>query len=112
MCMPKALNTASGFGSRSSFSYDISTGIIMFCNVCKSANQRSFKSEMAIAFREPENVNQCPLYTCQDIFVCLGCGHIERALPAEKVEQLEQALEIAATLKTKKDEKEENADDN
>ncbi len=62
----------------------------MSCKECKSSNQRSFKSEMTIAFREPENVNQPPLYICQDIFVCLDCGHIELALPAEKLEQLQQ----------------------
>jgi hypothetical protein len=62
----------------------------MPCNRCKSGIQRSFKSEMTIAFREPENVNQAPLYICQDILVCLDCGHIELALPAEKLEQLKQ----------------------
>ncbi len=62
----------------------------MFCDECKSGNQRSFKCEMAIAFRELENVNQSPLYVCQDIFVCLDCGHIKLALPAEKLEQLKQ----------------------
>jgi hypothetical protein len=62
----------------------------MSCKGCKSGNQRSFRSEMMIAFREPENVNQPPLYICQDIFVCLDCGLIELALPAEKLEQLKQ----------------------
>jgi hypothetical protein len=62
----------------------------MSCKGCGAGNQRSFKSEMTIAFREPENVNQAPLYVCQDILVCLDCGHIEISLPAEKLEQLKQ----------------------
>ena len=59
----------------------------MPCRKCTSGSQRSFKSEMTIAFREAENVNQSPLYVSQDISVCMDCGHIELALPAEKLAQ-------------------------
>jgi hypothetical protein len=62
----------------------------MVCKKCASSNQGSFKSEMTVAFREPENVNQAPVYVCQDISVCLDCGHIELALPPTKLEQLKQ----------------------
>jgi hypothetical protein len=62
----------------------------MSCRKCASSNQRIFKSEMTIAFREHENVNQAPVYVCQDISVCLGCGHIELALPPAKLDQLKQ----------------------
>ena len=53
-----------------------------------SSNERSFQSEMTLAFRELENVDQAPLYVSQDISVCLDCGHIELTLPSEKLEQL------------------------
>lgn len=62
----------------------------MSCKKCASSNERSFKSEMTLAFREPENVNRAPLYVSQDISVCLDCDHIELALPPAKLEQLKQ----------------------
>ena len=45
---------------------------------------------MTIAFREHENVNRAPVYICQDIAVCLDCGHLELSLPPAKLEQLKQ----------------------
>jgi hypothetical protein len=62
----------------------------MPCKECASSNERSFKSEMTLAFRELENVDRAPLYVSQDISVCLDCGHIELALPPAKLEQLKQ----------------------
>lgn len=62
----------------------------MSCNKCESTNQRSFKTEMTIAFRELENVNQAPVYFSQDVAVCLDCGHLELNLPPTKLEQLKQ----------------------
>jgi hypothetical protein len=62
----------------------------MPCSKCKSGSKRTFKSEMTIAFREVENVNRAPLYLSQDISVCMDCGHIELALPAEKLAQLKK----------------------
>jgi hypothetical protein len=62
----------------------------MSCKKCASSSQRSFKSEMSIAFREHENVNRAPVYICQDILVCVDCGYIELSLPPAKLEQLKQ----------------------
>jgi hypothetical protein len=62
----------------------------MSCRKCASNNERSFKSEMILAFRELENVDRSPLYVSQDISVCLDCGHIELTLPSAKLEQLKQ----------------------
>jgi hypothetical protein len=62
----------------------------MSCRKCASNNERSFKSEMTVAFRELENVDRAPLYVSQDISVCLDCGHIELTLPPAKLEQLKQ----------------------
>jgi len=62
----------------------------MSCKKCASNNERSFKSELTLAFRELENVDQAPLYFSQDISVCLDCGHIELTLPPAKLEQLKQ----------------------
>jgi hypothetical protein len=62
----------------------------MSCKKCASNKERSFKSEVTLAFRELENVDQDPLYVSQDISVCLDCGHIELTLPAAKLEQLKQ----------------------
>jgi hypothetical protein len=64
----------------------------MPCQKCGSSSQRSFKSEMSIAFREPENVNRAPVYICQDILVCLDCGYIGLGLPPAKLEQLKQEV--------------------
>jgi hypothetical protein len=67
----------------------------MSCKKCGSSNERSFKSEMTLAFRELENVDQAPLYVSQDISVCLDCGHIELTLPSAKLEQLKlEALKL------------------
>jgi hypothetical protein len=62
----------------------------MSCKKCASTNERSFKSEMTLAFRELENVDRAPLYLSQDISLCLDCGHIELTLPPAKLEQLKQ----------------------
>jgi hypothetical protein len=62
----------------------------MPCKKCTSSNERSFKSEMTLAFRELENVDRAPLYVSQDISVCLDCGHIELTLPPAKLAQLKQ----------------------
>jgi hypothetical protein len=62
----------------------------MSCGKCASNNERSFKSEMTVAFRELENVDRAPLYVSQDISVCLDCGHIELTLPSAQLEQLKQ----------------------
>jgi hypothetical protein len=62
----------------------------MSCKKCASANERSFKSEMSLAFRELENVDRAPLYVSQDISVCLDCGHVELTLPRAKLELLKR----------------------
>jgi hypothetical protein len=62
----------------------------MSCKKCASANERSFKSEMSLAFRELENVDRAPLYVSQDISVCLDCGHVELTLPPAKLELLKR----------------------
>jgi hypothetical protein len=62
----------------------------MSCRKCASNNERTFKSEMTVAFRELENVDRAPLYVSQDIWVCLDCGHIELTLPPAKLGQLKQ----------------------
>jgi hypothetical protein len=60
----------------------------MSCKKCASTNERSFKSEMTLAFRELETVDRAPLYLSQDISLCLDCGHMELTLPPAKLEQL------------------------
>jgi hypothetical protein len=64
----------------------------MVCEKCSSGNLRSFKGELAVAFRELENVNQSPVYVSQDIWVCLDCGHTGIDIPAAKLEPLRQKL--------------------
>ncbi len=65
----------------------------MTCKKCASNNQRYFKSEMSIAFRGLENIDRTPIYLCQDVPVCLDCGHLELALPPAKLELLKKAAE-------------------
>jgi hypothetical protein len=60
----------------------------MACNKCASTNQGNFKSEISISFGELENINRSPIYICQDVSVCLECGHLELALPPAKLELL------------------------
>jgi hypothetical protein len=64
----------------------------MSCRKCASSNARSFKSEMTVAFRELENVDQAPVYICQDILVYLDCGRVELSLPPAKLAQLRQEV--------------------
>ena len=60
----------------------------MICERCQSRNRRSFKAELVATFTGLENVNQAPVYLCQDIRVCLDCGHTELTFPAAKLEHL------------------------
>jgi hypothetical protein len=64
----------------------------MPCTKCASTNQRSFNSEIAVAFRGIENVSRAPVYVCQEISVCVDCGHVELDLPPAKLEQLKQGM--------------------
>jgi hypothetical protein len=62
----------------------------MFCGKCRSSNQRGFKSELTVAFRDLANVNRSPVYVSQDISICLDCGHVELTVPRTQLEQLKQ----------------------
>jgi hypothetical protein len=62
----------------------------MSCVKCRSGNQRGFKSELTVAFRDLANVNQSPVYVSQDISICLDCGHVELTVPRTQLEQLKQ----------------------
>jgi hypothetical protein len=64
----------------------------MACNKCASANERSFKAELSVAFREIESLNQAPVYMSQDILICLDCGHTELTVPAKPLELLQRVL--------------------
>jgi hypothetical protein len=67
------------------------------CEKCSSGNLQSFKGELAVAFRQVENVNQAPVYLIQDLWVCLDCGYTGINFPPAKLEQLRQkALEPEA----------------
>lgn len=48
---------------------------------------------MSIAFRGLENINRSPIYVCQDVSVCLECGHLELTLPPAKLEPLKETVE-------------------
>jgi len=60
------------------------------CEKCSSGNLRSFKGELAVAFRGVENVHQAPVYVIQDLWVCLECGYTAINFPPAKLEQLRQ----------------------
>jgi hypothetical protein len=60
----------------------------MSCNKCASKNERTFKSEFVLNFREVENLSRGPVYVCQDVVVCLECGHSELTIPRQELERL------------------------
>lgn len=62
----------------------------MACNKCASTKQRNFRSEISISFGELKNINRSPIYLCQDVSVCLECGHLELTLPHAKLELLKE----------------------
>lgn len=62
----------------------------MACKNCASTNERSFKAQLTAAFKEIENLNQSPVYTSQDILICLDCGHAELSFPAKALELLQR----------------------
>jgi hypothetical protein len=63
----------------------------MSCNKCASQNERSFKSEFVLNFHELENLSRDPIYVCQDIVVCLDCGHSELTIPRRELERLKES---------------------
>jgi hypothetical protein len=60
----------------------------MSCNKCASENERTFKSEMVLNFHEIENLSREPVYVCEDIVVCLNCGHAEITIPQSGLDRL------------------------
>jgi hypothetical protein len=62
----------------------------MSCNKCASENQQSFKSEFVLNFHEVENLDRGPVYLCQDVMVCLDCGHAELTVPRKELDELAQ----------------------
>ncbi len=67
----------------------------MICEKCQSRNRKTFKAELVTTFIELENVNQAPVYLCQDIRVCLDCGHTEITFPVAKLEHLKRHAAVS-----------------
>jgi hypothetical protein len=63
----------------------------MSCNKCASKNERTFKSEFVLNFHEIENLSRGPVYVCQDLVVCLDCGHAELTIPRRELERLTES---------------------
>jgi hypothetical protein len=70
----------------------------MACKKCASANDRSFKAELTVAFGEIESLNRSPVYMSQDILICLDCGHTELTFPAKALAQLQRTPSGRNTL--------------
>jgi hypothetical protein len=63
----------------------------MSCNKCTSKNEQTFKSEFVLNFHEVENLSRGPIYVCEDIVVCLDCGHSEVSIPRQELARLKES---------------------
>jgi hypothetical protein len=55
---------------------------------CASKIERCFKSEMVLNLHELEDLSRGPVYVCQDMLVCLKCGHAQLTIPQAELERL------------------------
>lgn len=60
----------------------------MSCKSCASGNERTFQSEIVLTYPELKNLNRGPVYICQEMVVCLDCGHSELSIPRAELEKL------------------------
>ena len=64
----------------------------MACGKCKSKNLRSLHAELTVTFGALKSLNHSPVYVCQDIWVCLDCGHTEFVMPAKELDQIKEGM--------------------
>ena len=66
----------------------------MECKRCGSKDKQEFPGELSVNFSGIENINQNPVYICQNIFICLVCGHAELMVPAAELKQLRKGAAV------------------
>jgi hypothetical protein len=64
----------------------------MGCKRCGSEVQEVFDGELTASAPDIERLEMRPFYLCQDILICLMCGHAELAVPASELSQLRKGL--------------------
>ena len=64
----------------------------MACKVCSSENQQKFPVELAVVFPGVQRFRLSPVYVCQEMLICLSCGHSESIVPATELEKLRTGM--------------------
>jgi hypothetical protein len=78
-------------------SQTLSLEICVACKGCGSANLQRLKGELSASFPDLRRANLPPIYICQEVTVCLDCGHAELVIPAPELERLKQGSAAAAS---------------
>jgi hypothetical protein len=60
----------------------------MACKSCGSNNQRKFNGEIAIHWREFQNIDKALVWVFPQLVVCSDCGIAEFAVPEAQLFQL------------------------
>jgi hypothetical protein len=60
----------------------------MGCKKCASENLQTLTGELSASSRYLNEVNNPPIYVCQELTVCLECGFAELVIPGPQLEQL------------------------
>jgi hypothetical protein len=66
----------------------------MECKRCGSKDKQEFPGELSVNFSGIENINQHPVYVCQNIFICMVCGHAELMVPAAELKRLRKSAPV------------------
>jgi hypothetical protein len=62
------------------------------CRSCLSSEQREFPAEINIHFPPRQGLNKPALWVFPLLHVCLQCGSVEFALPAEQLRALADGM--------------------
>jgi hypothetical protein len=66
------------------------------CKHCGSSSQQRLNGETATSFPGIKNVNEPPVYVCQQILVCLDCGFTELLIPVPELERIREGAKRSA----------------
>ncbi len=64
----------------------------MMCEKCGSDRMRIISAEILIHLPGPKNIDKPGLFLFPRPSICLHCGHVEFAIPADKIPLLDEAI--------------------
>ena len=69
----------------------------MPCKNCGSDSLLKVKGELTASYPTIEGIKTPPVYTCQDLYVCLDCGLAEIQIPTKELELLKKSKAASTT---------------